>query len=213
MSWINEQKRVWRVAILVLLLVAIMGPWSFELVNVPSEYPCSAPFIRLEGDFCGTPTLGIQYLVGTIVGVINRGVGLVTGATGFASRGDELFREFLFMMVVPFLLVLPFFSTLLLLVRGDRRHSVLYPVPVGLLDPGAQGPRAGQVRPSTGRRLAFNIVAWSLAAGAGLLLGVLNVLRPGWWMVWGIWLYIGLAVSALILEVLTLVAGTRPGQG
>jgi hypothetical protein len=59
----------------------------------------------------------------------------------------------------------------------------------------------------------FNIVAWSLAAGAGLLLGVLNVLRPGWWMAWGIWLYIGLAVSALILEVLTLVAGTRPGQG
>jgi len=184
MSWINEHKRVWRVAILVLLLVAIMGPWSFELINVPSEYPCSAPFIRLEGDFCGTPTLGIQYLVGTIDGVINRGVGLVTGATGFASRGDELFREFLFMMVVPFLLVLPFFSTLLLLVRGDRR-----------------------------RRLVFNIVAWSLAAGAGLLLGVLNVLRPGWWMLWGIWLYIGLTVSALILEVLTLAAERRSSQG
>jgi hypothetical protein len=202
MAWINEHKRVWRVAILALLLVAIMGPLSFELVNVPAEYPCSAPFIRLEGDFCGTPTLGIQYLVGTIVGVINRGVGLVTGATGLASRGDELFREFLFMIVVPFLLVLPFFSTLLLLARGDRRHLVLYPVPVG----------PGQVRPSTGRRLAFNIVAWSLAAGAGLLLGVPNVLRPGWWMSWGIWLYIGLTVSALILEVLTLVAGTRPAR-
>ncbi len=56
MSWINKHKRVWRVAILVLLLVAIMGPWTFDRINVPSEYPCS---VRLEGDFCGTPMSGI----------------------------------------------------------------------------------------------------------------------------------------------------------
>jgi len=33
------------------------------------------------------------------------------------------------------------------------------------------------------------------------------------WVLWGIWLYIGLAASALILEVLTLAAGRRPSQG
>ena len=51
------------IAGLLSLLVAIMGPWTFDLIHVPSEYPCSAPFIRLEGDFCGTPMSGGWILV------------------------------------------------------------------------------------------------------------------------------------------------------
>lgn len=47
MLWMNEHKRVWRVAILVLLLAAIIGPWAYDRVNVPAEYPCAPPFIRL----------------------------------------------------------------------------------------------------------------------------------------------------------------------
>ncbi len=177
MSWINEHKRVWRVAILVLLLVAIMGPWTFtDRINVPAEYPCSAPFIRLEGDFCGTPLSGI-WIIG---GFISMGVGLVTGATGFTDRGGGFLCVFLFIIV---LLVLPFFSTLLLIVRGDRR-----------------------------RRQVFNVAAWGFAAGMGLLIGMFSYPKL-FWMLWGIWLYIGLAVSALILEVLTLAAGRRPRQG
>jgi len=182
MSWINEHKRVWRVAILVLLLVAIMGPWTFERINVPSEYPCSAPNIRLEGDFCGTPMSGIWIFFWIIGGFINAGVGLVTGATVFADRGGEFLRAFLFIMVL-LLFVLPFFSTLLLIVRGDRR-----------------------------RRQMFNVATWDLAAGAGLLLGRSSFSRLHW-ALWGIWLYIGLAVSALILEVLALAAERRPRQG
>jgi hypothetical protein len=181
MSWINKHKRVWRVAILVLLLVAIMGPWTFDRIHVPSEYPCSAPNIRLEGDFCGTPMSGIWIFSWIIGGFINTGVGLVTGATVFADRGGEFLREFLFIMVL-LLLVLPFFSTLLLILRGDRR-----------------------------RRQMFHVAAWDLAAGAGLL-GTSSFSRLHW-ALWGIWLYIGLAVSALILEVLTLAAERRPRQG
>jgi hypothetical protein len=182
MSWINEHKRVWRVAILVSLLVAIMGPWTFDRINVPSEYPCSAPNIRLEGDFCGVPMSGIWIFFWIIGGVINTGVGLVTGATGFADRGGEFLREFL-VITVLLLLVLPFFSTLLLIVRGDRR-----------------------------RRQVFNVAAWGLAAGAGLLLGATGFSRLHW-ALWGIWLYIGLTASALILEVLTLAAERRLSQG
>ena len=57
-SWINEHKNGWRVALLVVVLVAIMGPWTFDPINVPSEYPCQAPYIRLDDDFCGTPLPG-----------------------------------------------------------------------------------------------------------------------------------------------------------
>jgi hypothetical protein len=55
-------------------------------------------------------------------------------------------------------------------------------------------------------------MAWGLAAGLSLLLAVSeSVLRSG--RFWGIWLYIGLAVSTLILEVLALAAGRRLSQG
>jgi len=161
-----------------LLLVAIMGPWTFDRIYVPSEYPCSAPNIRLEGDFCGVPISGIRVFSWIIGGSINAGVGLVTGATVFADRGGEFLRGFLVIMVL-LLLVLPFFSTLLLIRGGDHR-----------------------------RRQMFHVAAWDLAAGAGLLLGASGFSRPHW-ALWGIWLYIGLAVSALILEVLTLAAGRR----
>jgi hypothetical protein len=171
MLWINEHKGVWRVAILVVALVAIMGPWTFtDLLHVPSEYSCS-PFIRFDDDFCGTPLSGIWILLGLVTQFIYASAGLVTGAMGLVEwAGWALFSLF------PFLLVLPFFSTLLLILRGDRRG-----------------------------RQAFNVAAWGLAAGTGLtgkLIGFFRYTKP-FWLSWGIWLYIGLAASALILEVLT----------
>jgi hypothetical protein len=48
---IDKHKKYWRAALLVLLLAAFIGPWAFDPINVPAEYPCSAPFVRLGGDF------------------------------------------------------------------------------------------------------------------------------------------------------------------
>ena len=178
MLWIDEHRNAWRVAVLALLPVAIMGPWAFDRIYVPSEFPCSAPNIRLEGDFCGVPLRGttvISFMAGAL---INISVELVTGAIILADRAGE----FLFGLFV-FLVVLPFFSTLLLILRGDRR-----------------------------RWQVFNVAAWGLAAGMGLLIGMSSYPKL-FWRLWGIWLYIGSAASALILEVLTLAAGGRPSQG
>src|SRR3990172_7764072 len=93
MSWINKHQRVWRVVILVLLLVAIMGPWTFgDRIDVPSEYPCSAPWVRLEGDFCGMLLSGIGVFSWMVGGLINLGVRLVTGATVFTDgRASSFF--------------------------------------------------------------------------------------------------------------------------
>jgi len=145
---------------------------------VPAEFPCSAPFIRLEGDFCGTPLSGIWILWAIVSEFISMVVGLVTGATVLTDLG-RAFRLARF----PLLLVLPFFSTLLLILAGDRR-----------------------------RQQVFNVAAWGLAAGVGLLIGMASYPKL-FWVLWGIWLYIGLAASALILEVLTLVVGRRLNQG
>jgi hypothetical protein len=164
-------------AILV-VLVAITGPWTFDLLWVPSEYSCSAPNVRLDDDFCGMPLTGIWLFRWIVNGLVYAWAGLVTGAMGSIERA----REFLFSLL-HFLLVLPFFSTLLLILLGDRR-----------------------------RWQVFNVVAWGLAAGIGLLIGMFNYPKL-FWVLWGIWLYIGLAASALILEVVTLAAGRRPSQG
>ncbi len=185
MSWINEHKRVWRVVILVLLLVAMMGSWAFDRINVPAEYPCSAPNIRLEGDFCGMPMSGIRIFSWMIVGVIGMIVGPLTGAPGFADRGGAFLRESLFtlvMLMALLLLLLPFFNTLLSLVRRDRR-----------------------------RRQGLNVAAWGFAAGIGLLMGMSGYPKL-FRVLWGVWLYVGLTVGALILEALTLAAEKRSGQ-
>lgn len=183
MQWTYKYRQLWRVAVLVLLLAAMMGPWGFDRIYVPSKYSCSSPFVRLEGDFCGIPMRGITvlyFLAGAFIGI---SVELVTGATAFGDRAGE----FLFSAFLPPFLVLPLVSTLLLILRGDRR-----------------------------RRQVFSTVAWGLAAGVGLLAGVLIGLSYGLKyarFVWGIWLYIGVAPIALVLEVLVLAAGRRLGQG
>ena len=108
----------------------------------------------------------------------------MTGATVLLDRSRE-FLIALRLMVGIFLLVLPFFTTLFQIWgRGSRRLRV------------------------------FHLMAWGLAAVLGLLLAV-AVFDPGLRLgqLWGVRLYIGLAASMLILEVLMLVAGRRLSQG
>jgi hypothetical protein len=165
MLWMSEHKRIWRLAILVLLIVAITGPWAFDRINVPSEFTCSAPFVRLEGDFCGSPQSGL-WMLSTIVQVLAYiVVGVVTGTTIFTERAGE----FSFALL-GLLFVLPLFSMLFLVLRGDSQ-----------------------------RRLVFQVAVLGLAVGLGLLLGISYPGRP-FWLLWGPWLYVGVAAIALIFE-------------
>ena len=58
MSFIVENKVQMRIFILALLIIAMLGPWTFDLINVPAQYLCDEPFVRLYGDFCGSPVSG-----------------------------------------------------------------------------------------------------------------------------------------------------------
>ena len=176
-TWIEKHKRVWRVSILVLLLVAFLGPWTFDLIWVPSEYSCSLPFVRLDGDFCGVPMSGYKIFYWMISGFINSSEELVTGGSVFF----DWVRALLFSLLIS-LPLLPIFSTLFLILRGDH-------------------PR--------GQR--FAIAACCLAFFVGLFWGLNNYPKM-FLVVWGIWLYIGLVSSALILEMLTMTIGRRLRQ-
>ncbi|HMS01246.1 MAG TPA: hypothetical protein PKE62_18530 [Anaerolineales bacterium] len=58
---INQNISIIRAGVLLLLILALLGPWMFDQINVPAEYDCSAPFIRLNGDFCGLPISGLRF--------------------------------------------------------------------------------------------------------------------------------------------------------
>ena len=174
MSWIAAHKKEWRVAALMLLPVAIIGPWWFDRIVVPAEYTCSPPNYRLEGDFCGMPVTGLWFFLAGIPAFIRTSWKLAVGEMTLL----DWFRG-LFFGLFSLLLALPFVSTLLLVLRGYRR-----------------------------RRQVFSVVAWVLAAGIGLLVGLSSYPRF-FYLLWGVWLYIVLAVSASTLEVLTMVAGRR----
>ena len=182
MSWINEHKNVGRVAVLMLLLVAMMGPWTYTADGVGPVEWCRDPNILLENGRCVRLVSGATILTFMAGAFLSMSVGLVTGATVLADRAREFLGVSLFTMLL-FLLVLPFFTTLLLVLGRDSR-----------------------------RLRIFHLMAWGLAAGLSLLpIMFESALRSG--RFWGIWLYIGLAASTLILEVLALAAGRRPSQG
>jgi hypothetical protein len=170
----NADHLYWRLVTLGLLLVAMIGPWAFDVINVPAEYSCSAPFIRLDGDFCGTPLSGMKIFAFMVSGLIYSFSYLYAGELDIFN----LLRELLFSLS-GIIFLLPFLGTLIL-IRGDYSQP---------------------------KRLIL-IVVWGLAAGLGLLLG--NSSRSSSiWALWGIWLYIGIAVTAMIFEGLALVRQRR----
>lgn len=180
MAWLNRRMNDLRVIELVLLLVAIMGPWWFDVINVPAQYTCSNPFIRLEGDFCGAPISGTWLPVTIAAGLVPMVVKWLTGTAVLAEWIHEFSIGLL--MLLP---TLPVISTLLMILGRDRRG-----------------------------RQAFHIIALGLAVCLTLFMGAnligLSLSSRAWWMLWGIWLYIGVTVSALILEVLALNNWKRP---
>jgi hypothetical protein len=168
-SWIRKHRTVWRGAALILLVAAVRGPCWFDRIYVPAQHPCS---FRLEGDFCGIPASGTYLLLGAFSELLHRSRELLSGAIGLA----EWVRSFGLCLPAS-VLVLPFFSTLLLILAGNRR-----------------------------RWQRFTIGAWGLAASMSLIFKVSHYPRF-LWALWGTWLYIGLAVTAGVLEAMTLASG------
>ena len=171
MLHISKNPRDGRLLIWILLLISIFGPWVFDTIYMPSENPCS---IRLRENFCGEPMIG--------VGVISAAIGVISNSVLELAKGaavtPHLVRYFFIgCLLLP--IVLPFFSTLLMIVYGDLRP-----------------------------RLAFHVIACSAAVIVGLMVGISGYYNR-FWLLWGIWLYVGSLTIALILEIVVLVGKRR----
>jgi hypothetical protein len=125
----------------------------------------------------------MRIFFGMVGGFISIVVGFVSGATILAGRAGEFLGMFLYLMLL-FLLFLPFISTLRLMRGGDLRRSQVY-----------------------------HVAVWGLAAIFSGLILVTSGLSRLHWAIWGLWFYLGVAASALILESLVLMTGRRTSQG
>jgi hypothetical protein len=157
--WFVEYKKILRLAALTLLVIAMLGPWMFDVINVPAEYTCSLPNVRLYGDFCGLPLSGFEFFKLFIGGFFYM---LFTFA--FVNYPRELLIG---LYILP---LIPFVTSLILLWKEE-----------------------------TGRLRTINLIAWILALIPTLTLFVFEINRQAI-RLWGLWLYLLSALSAIILE-------------
>lgn len=176
--WFVQHKTALRLIALTLLIISMMGAWYFEVVNVPGEYPCSKPFIRLDSNFCGDPTSGF-FLLFLFTGGFFQNLGAVLSGT-FSGRAREFF------MGLSLLPILPFFMTLLFIWKKE-----------------------------TPRLRTVNLVAWIVALLITLFIFA-NLLSQSGGLIlylWGLWLYILVAVGAFTVEILIWKEGARKTNG
>lgn len=107
-------------ASLAMLFLAIAGPWTYDVINVPAKYMCTPPNVRLEGDFCGLPISGIRMLSLLLESFSSFAMGLIFGTAVFALQAREYFLVLLFLL--PYI---PLLSTILSIWKKDSRRVQL----------------------------------------------------------------------------------------
>lgn len=164
MKWVRDNRAFIRVTTLILFILSLTGPWLYDVIMVPPEYPCGKPTVRLEGDFCGYPMPGFQVFSGFVVGFFHIIFQLLAGT--FPGR----FRELL--IGLSLLPLIPFVITILLLWKRE-----------------------------TPSLRTINLIAWGLGCIIPLVIFIAE------WSVqtvrlWGLWLYILVAVGIVIFEII-----------
>lgn len=119
MSTLMAKKRTWRAVALILLLIAMTGPWAYDLIHVPAQYSCDGPNVRLQGDFCGLPfslLMGFGALFDSLLGILS----------GDIAIGQTPSTLFLSLVLLVFLM--PMFTNLYLLRRNRQAHWQVFNV-------------------------------------------------------------------------------------
>jgi hypothetical protein len=155
-----------RTTVLLLLVVALLGPFTYTSDGVPPPEWCDAPYLLLKDGRC-VETLSAAELLALATGfLLTMSAGVVTGAV---QLGDWV-QGTLFLLS-PGLFMLPVLSTLLLLYWQGAPQ----------------------------RLRTFHTMTWGLSVLLGLLLAKTSTGLGA--QLWGVWLYIGLAIAALVLEI------------
>lgn len=116
MSNLFRSKPSWQVAALLLLVVAVFGPWNYERAYLPPdpEFSCMFPNAQLEGD-CGLATPIVLELVIWGAGI----PGLLSGELSL-NEWNTVFGLWHPLLILPFLL-----SPVIIIRRERDRRAML----------------------------------------------------------------------------------------
>lgn len=104
MASVMAQPRVLRPAAVTCVLLALVGPWAYDRINVPAEFACQAPYVRLGGDYCGLPLSGVWLLTGLGQELASFAERVAVGELRFDDLGRALLYLWaLMMMLLPIL--------------------------------------------------------------------------------------------------------------
>jgi hypothetical protein len=78
MNKILNYREYWRWAVIGLMVASVFGPWVYDLIHVPAQFPCAPPNVRLDGDFCGFPLPGIMAFFAAPIFIIVPVIPIVT---------------------------------------------------------------------------------------------------------------------------------------
>jgi hypothetical protein len=179
MSFFTENKVLWRKLVLALFIISMIGPWTFDLLNIPDQYPCGNPNVRLYGDFCGYPISGFGVLIWFNSGFFYLLAELIKGNIAAIHE--------LILPILTWIIILPFFSILLLIWNKNSRRLQI-----------------------------INLVAWGLACLLILTGFIFQTNRDQlvhfFYVLWGIWLYILVVIGTIIFEIIVLRSNTKPSR-
>jgi hypothetical protein len=113
MQWINDHRYDWGGILLFLLIISMMGTWGYDLINVPAQYDCTIPNVRLEGDFCGSPMIGLWGIIFIVM--------FFGSALGGRLSLDVLRAMLLFLMIS-----MPFISSWLWFARKNHPRQWIF---------------------------------------------------------------------------------------
>lgn len=109
MSFVQEKEGFWRKVGLAGFVLAMLGPWSFDLIHVPAQFMCENA-VRLAGDFCGFPVSGIGGVIMVLVSLF--------GNLGALIRGNVVFLlPELTALFIMSLVIVPSISTVMLILK------------------------------------------------------------------------------------------------
>jgi hypothetical protein len=119
MSGLLANKQYWRLVFMVLLVVALSGPWAiFDIISIPAPFECSEPWVRMDENFCGMLASPFGMIISAIGDSLKPGT----------SSGDSWADSSLLGVYLPLLIfALPLITNLVLLgSKGTKSWQIIH---------------------------------------------------------------------------------------
>jgi len=116
--------QIWRKSIMVLMIIAISGPWAIERLNIPEPNVCDSG-LRMDENFCGVQISGLFFLIVLFGNLFGSGFRLIFG--------EAKLQEFILSILFVWFVISPLISLLLLTASKEKPFGGGDEIHIGIL--------------------------------------------------------------------------------